>query len=112
MTEVQVKKVVTFEDIRAQIRPRPYWLHALEVIDIIEEYVGYDPMYLQAVQWWLTDPSYSTIWLRDNVMEVIRYDPRIVEIGRQFNPTTEWHNTWMPLDSAMHLARNGVKTGE
>lgn len=102
---------VTIDDLRHRLLDRPMWAHALTVIDLIEEYEA-DPMYLQAVQYWLTDPAYSTVWLRDVLMEPLRHEPRLVEIGKQFNPTTEWHNTWMPLDTAMHCVRNGLIIGE
>jgi len=112
MEKLHSKTVVTLDDLRERLGDRPMWSHALKVIDIIDEYTRYDPMYLQAVDFWLTDPIYSTVWLRDNVMEPIRNDPRLMEIEKRFNPTTEWHNTWMPLDTAMHCVRNGMKIGE
>lgn len=106
--KLDTKKEVQFHDLRRQIGFRPMWHHALKVIDIIEERMNTDPEYEQDVFKWLDDPEYSTVHLRDNVMEPLRHDPRLVEIGKTFNPTTEWHNTWMPLDTAMSHARMGI----
>lgn len=100
--------IVTLADIRvhlgAKIR-KNVWDHALVVVDIIEEKAAGDTDYADLVDRWLQRPEYSTVWLRDKVMEPLRHDHRIVEIGRRFNPTTEWDNTWMPLDTAIHRAR-------
>lgn len=102
--------MITLDRIRAQIRTRPEWRHALRVIDIIEEKAEEDTVYASVVEQWLTDDTCSTIWLRDEVMEPLRHLPEIVEIGKQFNVTTEWHNTWMPIDTAMHWCRIGQRT--
>jgi hypothetical protein len=78
------------------------------VVDTIEAEAKKDWRYSLHVKLWLVDANHSTVWLRDVLMEPLRQLPHIVEIGKQFNPTTEWHNTWMPLDAAMHRARNGI----
>jgi len=106
---------VTLDQIRAQLGAKMrknVWDHALRVVDIVEFYCTEDAGYSEIVNQWLADPNRSTIWLRDKVMEPLRHDPEIVEIGKQFNPTTEWHNTWMPLDAAIHRVRLGIDPEE
>lgn len=110
--ELHTKTEVTLDDLRERLGDRPMWAHALTVIDIIEERTTFDTNYRWVVHNWLTFPQCSTIFLRDAVMESLRDDPRLVEIGKQFNPTTEWDNTWMPLDTAIHCVRNGMRIGE
>lgn len=110
--EIFPKEEVTFTDLRERLADRPTWAHALTVIDVIEEQSRIDYDYWCNVYKWLTDKTYSTVHLRDKIMEPIRHVSVLVEIGKQFNPTTEWHNTWMPLDTAIHCIRNGMKIGE
>ena len=111
-----MSSVVTLDQIRAQLGAdmrKNVWDHALRVVDIIEEKMKGDPdYYAVVVSQWLEKPECSTIWLRDDVMGPIRHYPEIVEIGKQFNPTTEWHNTWMPLDAAIHRCRNNIDPEE
>ena len=110
-----MKTVVTLADIRAQLGAamrKNVWDHALAVVDIIESKAAGDLYYADIVDQWLQYPECSTVWLRDEVMEPLRHLPEIVQIGKKFNPTTEWHNTWMPLDAAMHRARNEIDPEE
>lgn len=103
---------VTLDDLRRRLKDRPMWAHALTVLHVIEIYMMDNPEYTTIVQTWLTDPEKSTVWLRDKVMEPLREDPLLIAIGKQFNPTTEWDNTWMPLDTAIYCLRMGRKIGE
>lgn len=95
--------MITLHDIRAQLCPR--WEFALPVVDTIEARAAEDPAYAADLALWLSGEK-STVHLRDNLAAPIRHLPHIVAIGIQFNPTTEWDNTWVPLDTAAHLARN------
>ena len=97
------KPVITLDNIRDQLRAR--WSANLPVVDAIQERAVLDPEYAADVALWLTGEK-STVHLRDRIVEPIRQLPHIVAIGKQFNPSTEWHNTWVPLDTAAHLARN------
>lgn len=94
--------MITLDDIRRELTPR--WEYALPVVDAIEERARLWPAYSRSVNEWLSGKE-STVYFRDYIMAQIRHLPQIIEIGKQFNPTTEWHNTWMPLDTAMHLAK-------
>ncbi|MDO8983028.1 hypothetical protein [Cypionkella sp.] len=100
-----VKPVITLDNIRDQLRAR--WSANLPVVDAIQERAVRDPEYAADVALWLTGEK-STVHLRDRIVEPIRQLPHIVAIGKQFNPTTEWDNTWVPLDTAAHLARNSL----
>lgn len=107
--------IISLGDIRAQLGAdirKNVWDNALEVVDIIEARAEVDLAYADLVDQWLQCPECSTVWLRDEVMEPLRQHPEIIEIGKRFNPTTEWHNTWMPLDTAMHRARHGIDPEE
>jgi hypothetical protein len=98
---------ITLNQIRDQLAAemrKNAWDHAIKVVDIIEADAEADLHYRGVVQYWL-DGHGSTIWLRDEVMEPLRHRSAIIEIGQHFNPTTEWDNTWMPLDTAAHRAR-------
>lgn len=101
---------ITLEQIKTQLGAKcrkNVWDHAIRVVEIMEEKAAFDTAYFAKVQYWL-DGHGSTVWLRDEVMEPLRELPEIVEIGKKFNPTTTWHNTWMPLDAAAHRARNNI----
>lgn len=101
---------ITLDQIKAQLGAKyrkNVWDHAIRVVEIIEAEAATNPRYKATVQYWL-DGQGTTTWLRDKVMEPLRELPEIVEIGKKFNPTTTWHNTWMPLDAAAHRARNGI----
>lgn len=99
--EPQPKARFTFDDLRHRLLDRPTWFHVFEVIAIIEATAKLDRQYAATVERWMTDRDCSTIWLRDEIMLPLKNHPRLVEIGKKFNPTTEWDNTWMPLDSLM-----------
>lgn len=94
--------MITLNDIRFHLRDR--WPENLPVVDIIEARATRIARYDADLDLWLSGEK-STVHFRDNIMEPLRHFPQIVAIGKQFNPTTEWHNTWMPLDTAMHLAK-------
>lgn len=98
--------MITLDDIRRHLRPR--WEFALPVVDAIQDQAAKDESYALDLALWLSGEK-STVHLRDTLMEPIRYRQQIVAIGKQFNPTTEWDNTWMPLDTAAHLARHEEK---
>lgn len=98
--------MITLDDIRRRLQPR--WEFALPVVDAIEVHAATRPSYAADLELWLSGEK-STVHFRDNIAEPIRYLPQIVAIGKQFNPTTEWDNTWMPLDTAAHLARHEEK---
>lgn len=100
----------TLEYIRAQLRGRGMvGAHSIPLVDAIEARAEQFPDYAAKVARWL-DPhdEGSTLLLRDEICEVVRYYPHIIEIGKQFNPTTEWHNTWVPLDTARHRIRHNI----
>ena len=103
-------QTVTIEKIRQFFQTREgVWGYMQEVIDILEEKMQSDANVKENVDKWLSDdPQFSTVFFRDEIMETIRYDPRIVEIGKQFNPSTEWGNTWIPLDTAAFNVRRGL----
>lgn len=83
------------------IYPRPFCL-----LDAIFEKSCKDIEYREKVYNWLRgDEGYSTVYFRDEICEPLRNLPKIVEYGKQFNVTTEWHNTWIPIDSAIYNAR-------
>lgn len=94
---------VPLDKIRGFLRER--WPHALILVDAIEARAAEDPEYAAQLELWLCGEA-STVHLRDNIAGPLRLLPHIIEIGKQFNPTTEWDNTWVPLDTAMHNARN------
>ena len=94
--------MITLDNIRDQLRNR--WAFALPVVDTIEARAKADTAYAADLSLWLAGVR-STVHLRDNIMEPIRHLPPIIAIGKKFNPTTEWDNTWMPLDTAAHLAK-------
>ena len=94
--------MITLDDIRFQLRPR--WEFALPVVDAIEGRAAIWKSYRKDLDRWLSGEE-STVHFRDHIAAPIRHQPHIIAIGKQFNPTTEWDNTWMPLDTAAHLAR-------
>ena len=94
--------MITLNDIRFHLRDR--WEFALPVVDAIEARAAIYPDYLEDLELWLSGKK-STIHFHNNIAAPIRYLPQIIEIGKKFNPSTEWANTWMPLDTAMHLAK-------
>lgn len=97
---------LTLDDIRDAIKKRPMWAHALIVIDVMEDRAEASDKYAEQLRLWLSDDSaYSTVHLRDVLCEPLRYKPSIRVLGENFNPGTEWHNTWMPLDTAIVWAR-------
>lgn len=97
---------VTIDMVRSELMRRKDWQHAVELLDSIEFLMNGDEVYAENVQRWLSDnPRYSTTHLRDLICGPVRHLPHIVAIGKQFNPGTEWDNTWMPLDSAIVWAR-------
>lgn len=98
--------MITLDDIRAQLRDR--WPENLPVVDAIEERAKVWPAYAADLELWLSGQE-STVHLRDNLAAPIRHLPNIIEIGKQFNPTTEWHNTWVPLDTAAYLAKEAKR---
>lgn len=103
-------KAITLNDVRAQMSGTAFhaiWSICLPLVDAIEARAGVDPEYAADLALWLTGER-STIHLRDTLCEPLRNDPVIVAIGKKFNPTTEWDNTWMPLDSSAHRARQGI----
>lgn len=93
---------ITLGRLRNSLLYYPHWFHIYPVIDLIEKTMCCNETYHNKVQLWLTYREFSTVWLRDEIMEPLRYHPTLVEIGKRFNPTTEWHNTWMPLDTLIH----------
>lgn len=99
--------MISLDNIREQLRPR--WAYALPVVDAIEARAAEDAAYAADLALWLSGEK-STVHLRDNLAAPIRNLPHIIAIGERFNPTTKWDNTWMPLDTAAHLARPTVKT--
>jgi hypothetical protein len=101
-------KPFTLNDLREYLKTRPVWSHVYEVIDVIEAECRLDATLHNNVQLWLTYQEYSTIWLMREIMEPLREHPTLVEIGKRFNPTTEWHNTWMPLDTLIHNLTYGI----
>jgi hypothetical protein len=104
MQTVTVEKIRQFFHAHAGV-----WGYMQEVIDILEEKMQSDATVKENVDKWLSGGSkFSTVFLRDEIMETIRHDPRIVEIGKQFNPSTEWDNTWIPLDTAGYNVRWGL----
>ncbi len=98
--------MINFDQLRALVAQREIWSHVHKVIDIIEEKANADSEYKKTVDYWLNGDG-STVWLRDEVMEPIRKHPEIVAIGKQFNPSTQWHNTWMPLDTLIYNVKMG-----
>ena len=96
----------TMADIRAQLSAR--FPHALPLLDAIESKMEGDTYYRSEVEDWLTDPRLSTVWLRDIICEPLRHLPEVKAIGDRFNPTTQWANTWTPLDTAIHRARHNL----
>ena len=111
--KLDMKEAVTLDDIRRQIRFRPMWAHALRVIDIIEEKASGDLYYADILDQWLQCQACSTVWLRDEVMEPLRHTPAMKEVTASINretadSLTNWHNTWMPLDTAIYNARRGI----
>lgn len=93
---------ITLNDVRAILFDR--WPESLPLVDAIEGRTFEKAEYAEKVSIWLHGER-STVWLRDEICEPLRSLPEIVAIGKQFNPTTEWDNTWVPLDSAAHMAR-------
>jgi len=102
-------KPYTLDDLREYLKKRPVWSHVYEVIDVLEAECKVDATLNNNVQMWLTYEEYSTIWLMTEIMEPLREHPTLVEIGKRFNPTTEWHNTWMPLDTLLHNLTHEVE---
>jgi hypothetical protein len=102
-------KPFTLDDLREYLKTRPVWSHVYGVIDVIEAECKLDAALHNNVRLWLTYEEYSTVWLLNEIMEPLRNHPTLVAIGKQFNPTTEWHNTWMPLDTLIHNLTHGIE---
>lgn len=98
---------LTFDDIRAQLKPR--WEHSLPLLSLIATRAQWDEAYRTEVDQWLSGEK-STVHLRDEICLPFKDTPLIIKTGKQFNPTTEWHNQWIPLDTAAHLARQAKET--
>lgn len=103
---------ITSEQIRAQLTGQglgAVCAHAEPLLDAMINRAQIDTAYSSQFHAWLRgDNGCGTVHLRDNLCEPLRPLPHIQAIGEQFNPTTEWHNTWMPLDTAAHRARYGL----
>ena len=103
------ERPLTLDDLREYLKKRPQWSHVYQVIDVIEEECKNDATLRENVRLWLTYREYSTLWLMFDIMEPLREHPTLVKIGKQFNPTTEWNNTWMPLDTLPYNIQEGIE---
>jgi len=100
---------VTMKDVRAQLEGRSFRPQPFVLLDAIEKQASIDPWYADQLSLWLSgDMEYSTVHLRDVLCAPLRLLPEVYEYGKQFNPTTEWDNTWMPIDTAAYRAMLGA----
>lgn len=99
-------RAITLDDIHRELSPR--WAYALPVVDYIERHAKNWRGYAKDLDLWLSGEE-STVHFRDKIAEPIRRFAEIIEIGEQFNPTTQWSNTWMPLDTAAYIARRPTR---
>lgn len=104
---LDAKEQITFDDLLAWTPT--HWGHVPAVIAVIREAMDNDPAYHATVNSWLQGENGGYVYLRDEVMEPLRNHPTLVQIGRQFNPTTEWHNTWTPISTIAHCLHHGIK---
>jgi len=105
---------VTLDDLRHRLKDRPMWSYVNRVIGVIEDYIQDDSYLADVVHVWLTDSRKSTVWLRDEIMEPLREDATMKEITASIqretaDSLTNWHNTWMPLDTLIHCIRVGQR---
>lgn len=98
--------IITIEMLRRELRTREHWSAALVLLDEIEGKAFDDDDYAIDLERWLSGlEGCSTVFLRDTLCEPLRLIPRVVAAGDHFNATTEWHNSWIPIDTAVHRLR-------
>ena len=99
--------MLTLSDIRRELQTRQHWTAGLILLDAIEEAALWDADYAQKLDLWLSGTQ-STVFLRETLCAPLRSLPQVIQAGTEFNPTTEWDNTWMPVDTAAHRLRHGL----
>lgn len=99
---------VTFEEIRQELlrKEKEYGSQypSLLLLELIERKVHSSGDFARIVTEWLIGAE-STVYLRDEICAPFKNNLAIIEAGEIFNPSTEWANTWIPLDTAIHNVR-------